>query len=228
MQNLVLISDSHNQHGKLTKSILEIYKSDPESILIHSGDVSLRGSLNEIEEFLEWYDALPFQNKIFIAGNHDFFFESGGDKVQNLLRNFKNNVIYLQDTGIQINGINFWGSPVTPRFHNWAFNRDEDIESHWKRIPENTDVLITHGPPYGILDTSLRGGSVGCPRLRETIMKIPNLKISCFGHIHEARGRQRIGEVEYVNSSVLSRNHELRSYSTQIQIEKNENISETE
>lgn len=92
---------------------------------------------------------------------------------------------------IELEGVKIWGSPITPTFFNWAFNRDPgaDIQKYWNKIPEDTDILVTHGPAYGILDLS-RNQHVGCKDLLEKIKKLSNLKLHCFGHIHEPYGKE--------------------------------------
>lgn len=202
---IIFISDTHTQHMYLDDYLTKLYDENPDSILVHCGDISSRGRTYEIEDFLIWYDKLPFKNKIMIAGNHDFYFEKNPDGAKLLLEEFGKSVIYLNDSGIEIDGVKFWGSPVTPWFYDWAFNRREDIINHWNLIPDDTNVLITHGPPFGILDLTARERiSVGCPLLRNKINTLKDLKISAFGHIHEAFGTEIINNVNYVNASFLT------------------------
>lgn len=192
---LVLISDTHNKHLDV-----DVPEGD---ILIHAGDVSSRGYEHEIKSFLNWFSNQPHKYKIFIAGNHDFFFERESDIViKNII---PDNVIYLNDSGIEIKGINFWGSPIQPEFYNWAFNRarGEDIKKHWDLIPKDTDILITHGPPEGVLDKTIRGESVGCSDLLHAV-NIINPKIHVFGHIHEDYGIIKNNETTFINASVLN------------------------
>ena len=205
---IVFISDTHCQHNdiRLNVTLNKIFEEDINTIIVHAGDVSSRGYRWEVEGFIKWYSSLPFKHKIFIAGNHDFIFEENPNAIQSLLEEYPG-LIYLQDSGIEIDGINFWGSPVQPRFHDWAFNRDADIAEHWKLIPENTDILITHGPPYGILDWTKRDRkSVGCPRLLEKIDEL-NVKVHVFGHIHEAYGVEEgpglLARTKFINASYL-------------------------
>ncbi|TVZ56932.1 Icc-related predicted phosphoesterase [Lutibacter sp. Hel_I_33_5] len=192
---IVFISDTHNKHNDI-----EIPKGD---ILIHAGDVSSRGRANEINGFLDWFSKQPHKHKIFIAGNHDFYFE----RAHNVMVEAKipDNVIYLNDTGCQIKGVNFWGSPIQPEFYDWAFNRKrgEEIKQHWDLIPKNTDILITHGPPYGILDKTVRGEFVGCEELLKKNIEIKP-KVHVFGHIHESYGIIKKNETIYINASILN------------------------
>ena len=191
---LILISDTHGQHQKLNLPSTDM--------LIHAGDISSRGSKAEIIDFLNWFEKQDAPHKIFIAGNHDFFFEhTSAEEINNTI---PKNITYLNDSGVTIDGINIWGSPVQPWFHNWAFNRQrgEDINKHWKLIPEGTDILITHGPAYGILDRTINNELVGCEDLLERI-KFIQPKLCVFGHIHEAYGIQQAHGTDFVNASVL-------------------------
>ena len=139
---LVCISDTHGQHRKLNLP--------PGDILLHAGDFTRKGKKDEIQDFNDWLGSLSYAYKLVIAGNHDFLFENHPQQAQSLLTH----AIYLEDSGIQIQGVNFWGSPVSPRFFDWAFNRErgDDIQRHWQKIPVETHVLMTHTPPYGLLD----------------------------------------------------------------------------
>lgn len=196
----VVISDTHGKH-----EYLELPKGD---MIIHAGDISSSGKLDEVQAFLSWYSNLPYEYKIFIAGNHDWFFEDASLSVINGI--IPSDVIYLNDSGIEIEGKYYWGSPIQPWFYNWAFNkkRGAEIAMHWDLIPAHTDILITHGPPFGILDETTAGDHVGCEDLLD---KIQNLKIEThiFGHIHEAYGRIIKDKTEYINASVLNQNYRL-------------------
>lgn len=143
---LVAISDTHEQH---TQIVL------PEGdVLIHAGDITFRGEFPAIASFANWLKQQPHQHKVVIAGNHELTFEtSARDIMVNLIR--EAGATYLQDSGCEIDGMLFWGSPWTPCYFNWAFNlnRGEEIDRKWQLIPEKTNVLITHAPPYGILDS---------------------------------------------------------------------------
>ncbi|MFN8395634.1 MAG: metallophosphoesterase [Bacteroidia bacterium] len=115
------------------------------------------------------------------------------------------NVIYLNDSGVEIEGVKIWGSPIQPWFFDWAFNRQRgaDIAKHWALIPEDTDILVTHGPPYGILDRTDDGKLVGCEELIKVVERI-RPKIHVFGHIHEAHGSLIKDGTHYVNASILN------------------------
>lgn len=176
-------------------------------MIIHSGDISGKGRVSEVEEFLVWFASLDYKYKIFIAGNHDFYFEN---KSQSSIQEFMpDGVYYLCDSGVEIEGIRIYGSPITPFFYNWAFNRHrgDDIKRYWDIIPNSTDILITHGPAYGILDCTARGDNAGCEELLLAI-KRTKPKYHLFGHIHEGYGVFEADETIFINGSSLDENYQ--------------------
>ncbi len=197
---IIAISDTHGYHDQLSLP--------PGDVLIHAGDVSSRGSESEVKEFLHWFSKQHFKYKIFIAGNHDFFFErANAERIKSII---PEGVIYLNDSGITIDGINIWGSPITPWFFDWAFNRHRgaDIKKHWDRIPYETDILITHGPIHGVLDMTVNGRQVGCEVLKDAI-NIIKPKVHICGHIHEAYGQSTLQDTLFINASVLDVRYRL-------------------
>ena len=187
---LVCISDMHGYK-------IPIPDGD---VLICAGDYLRTESLLELEAFNLWLGTLPHRHKIVIAGNHDFVFE----KHLEVARAALTSAIYLQDSEVVIDGVRFYGSPWQPEFFSWAFNlpRGQKIADKWAMIPNNTDVLITHGPPNGILDKVQRG-HVGCEELLKVVQAVkPSLHI--FGHIHEGYGQVEIGETLFVNASICT------------------------
>lgn len=204
---IVIISDTHGQHDAL--------QLPPGDVLIHAGDVSGRGKPEEVKSFLHWLAAQPFEHKICIAGNHDFYFEK--ETAANIQAIIPPGITYLNDSGTTINpandgtgGIHIWGSPVTPWFFDWAFNRQRgaDIQRHWDLIPANMDILITHGPVYGILDQTTRGEKVGCQDLLAKVKAIQPRLFIC-GHIHEAYGMVEQHGTQFINASVLDERYRL-------------------
>ena len=197
---IVFISDSHGFHKNLVL---------PEGdILIHAGDVSGRGMESQVVDFMDWFTLQPHKHKIMVAGNHDFFFEQAAqEQINNVI---SPNIIYLNDSGITIEGIKIWGSPVTTWFYNWAFNRHhgEEIKKHWDIIPTDTDLLITHGPAFGIRDKTHSGIHVGCNNLLETI-KTNKPRVHAFGHIHEGYGMEHQFDTDFINAAVLNANYQL-------------------
>lgn len=181
---------THGHHDKIT-----IPDGD---VLIHAGDFSAHGSIDEQEAFDQFLGTLPHPHKIVIAGNHDWSLE--GVEYPEL---WFQHATYLQDEAVTIEGIKFYGAPWQPEFFNWAFNlpRGEALREKWRLIPEDTDVLITHGPPYGILDRVESGDKVGCVDLMNAIERCKP-KLHLFGHIHEQYGVKLRGETRFANASI--------------------------
>jgi len=206
---ITCISDTHSLVKSASQLKLLTDKLTGGPIIVHAGDMSSQGTALEILNFLEWFSELPYTHKILVAGNHDWLFERDPDAANSLLSNYPS-ITYLNDSEATIEGLRFWGSPVQPVFHNWAFNRDsEQIRQHWDLIPEGIDVLITHGPPAGILDTiehHLPGA--GCPSLRGAVARVKP-KLHVFGHIHESRGLRQVDETLCVNAAVLNGKYRL-------------------
>lgn len=173
--------------------------------MVHSGDATRTGSVEDVSALNEWFGRLPHANKILVAGNHDWCFQRQPQEARRQLTE----ATYLQDESIEIDGVQFWGSPWQPWFHNWAFNleRGAKIREKWDLIPSSVDVLITHGPPQGILDRAQRGENVGCEELRVATNRI-GPRVHIFGHIHEAHGVAEIDETRYVNASICSFRYE--------------------
>lgn len=192
---LVCISDTHGQHHTL--------KLPAGDVLIHAGDFTRRGTPAEIKDFNLWLGTLPYAHKVVIAGNHDFLFEHDPERAQALLTH----ATYLQDSGIQIQGFHFWGSPVSPRFFDWAFNRTrgDQMQQHWTQVPSDTDILITHTPPYGMLDKIWLGRHVGCEVLAQELRQRLHPLLLICGHIHESAGQMQQGRTLIVNASSLNR-----------------------
>lgn len=191
---IVCLSDTHGQH-----SGVRLPEGD---LLIHAGDLSARGTREEIISFLQWFSRLPHRYKVFTGGNHDFFLEKHPAIFRILV---PDNCHYLEDSPVVIEGITIWGSPITPFFFDWAFNRHRGaaIQKHWDMIPPHTDILVTHGPPLGILDRTAKGVAVGCEHLQQKVGEIkPRLHV--FGHIHEAAGMVQRAGTTFVNASYLN------------------------
>ena len=133
-----------------------------------------------------------------------FFFENNREKAESLITN----AVYLQDSAVQIENLTIYGSPWQPWFFDWAFNlkRGPDLAEKWSQIPSNTDILLTHGPPYKIGDKTSRGEHVGCRELLKTVQKL-NLKYHCFGHIHEDPGKWEVNGTVFINASTCNLNY---------------------
>lgn len=190
---IVCLSDTHDLHGQL-----EVPDGD---LLLHAGDATMSGTPQQIEEFDAWLARQPHRHKVVIAGNHDWGFQRTPARARSLLRH----ATYLEDSLAEVAGLRIWGAPWQPWFYDWAFNlaRGPQIAAKWALIPDGIDVLITHGPPLGILDRTSRGDAVGCADLLAALVRVrPRLHV--FGHIHEAYGRLDRDGCIFVNASNCS------------------------
>ena len=195
------ISDTHSYHG-----LLKV----PENIdtVIHSGDFTNHKDVykNEPEamDFLNWYASLPIKNKVLIAGNHDALACLWSSKFKELCIDL--NIIYLENESVVLDGIKIWGSPYTPQFGSWHFMKDRSkLNKVWQSIPEDSRVIIVHGPPKGIMDLSYdrfhNAEMCGCSALKKRILQIqPDLFLS--GHIHNNK--------DIINAGILK----LTAYKT--------------
>lgn len=204
MTNFCLISDTHGAHQSIDFSGY----GDCE-FLIHAGDFTrtTHDQMNETLDFLQWMEDLDFAHKILIAGNHELCIEDDPDWFQSLLPDYPS-ITYLQDSSVILDGIEFYGSPFSNEFFNWAFMEyDQDLSPIWAKIPESTQVLITHGPAYGINDTVDRvpGLNVGSESLTQRKTQLPNLKLHISGHIHEAYSASPItvNSVDHICPSIM-------------------------
>lgn len=205
---ITFISDTHTKHRFCEEDL------PGGDLLIHAGDFMNSGyHYYEAQEFFEWFDDLKqYDHKVFIAGNHDRLMENDSETMKGYLTGFKT-IEYLQDSQIEIEGAeykaNIWGSPWQPEFYNWAFNlprSGEDLREKWSLIPPNADILITHGPAQGILDTSgppYSQPNLGCELLKERIETIKP-KIHVCGHIHGGYGYYFNGHTHFINASILN------------------------
>lgn len=204
---VVAISDSH---GK--EAWLDLPKGD---ILIHCGDFHIT-SLAELEYANRWFGQLDFKHIVFVAGNHDTYLEHIG---KDMTKSLFTNVIYLEDEMIEIEGLRIYGSPHSPKFNNWSFMYPRcslDAKQIWEKIPENLDILVTHCPPYNILDKNYENKSCGCEVLQRVIFdKKPNF--SLFGHIHGGYGSEIIDNIHFYNVSVLDEKYKLTNKPTIIE-----------
>lgn len=205
------ISDTHNKHKNLDG------KLPGGDILIHSGDISSLGRKHEVEGFIKWFNKIEgYTHKIFIAGNHDMSFDreqllrdklthfegrtewdtecSDGkpEWLKALLETGLNpNVFYLENSFVELDQIKIWGSPYSATFgYGWAFNVDRGYDSAqmWNSIPNDTDIVITHGPIFGYCDkTSNTYENVGCEDLYHRLNEL-NVPLHFSGHIHEGYG----------------------------------------
>lgn len=201
---IVCISDTHEQAQRLT-----IPECD---LLIHAGDITGRGHLDKVHAFNDWCGRLVDSGRVgeivVIAGNHDITAETHPEVFQACLTE----CTYVQDQLIEVGlpnmkPLRLYGAPWTPSFfrQHWAFNADrgEEIRRHWAKIPD-CDILVTHGPPYGVCDKNLEGEHVGCADLRNVILR-KRPKIHVCGHIHEGYGTALLGRTTVINASSCTR-----------------------
>ncbi|MEQ9323144.1 MAG: metallophosphatase domain-containing protein [Polyangiaceae bacterium] len=188
---LIALADTHGYHDELV-----VPDGD---VLVHAGDMTTRGTLDELSAVGAFLAALPHRHKLVVAGNHDWGLQRDPDAAHAAL----GDVTYLRDAGVTLHGPRFWGSPWQPQFFDWAFNlpRGQPLAERWALIPEDTDVLITHGPPRGYGDRCFDGRREGCDDLLARLDVVrPSLHL--FGHIHEDRGHWWRDETLIVNATV--------------------------
>lgn len=187
---IVCVSDTHARHRKTV-----VTDGD---ILIHAGDLTREGDLPDVEDFDRWLGTLPHRHKVVIAGNHDFCFQEKPAQARARITN----AVYLEDSAVEVLGVKIYGSPWQPFYGGWAFNlhRGPDLAAVWEKIPDDTNILVTHGPPEGILDRNRWGDPCGCRDLLGRLMELrPRLHV--FGHIHEAAGRLDTLYTTFVNAA---------------------------
>ena len=192
---VVLISDTHNQLDRV-----DIPEGD---LLIYAGDFTNRGTYSEMLKQINILGAhvSKFKKVVAICGNHDFLGERDPAGTAQMFR--ENNITYLDNNETYFEGLKIYGSPWTPCFGGWAFNgRPEKLERLWSQIPNDTDILVTHGPPHEILDLVLEGERVGDPILRNRISQLNQLKLHVFGHLHLQGGTFQEGTPIYANAAI--------------------------
>jgi Icc-related predicted phosphoesterase len=174
--NLVMLSDTHAAHHAPRPSL------PAGDVLIHCGDLTHFGSFAELKAEISWLKSQPHAFKILISGNHDTCLENLMAKdMEAELRRMLHPIVYLRDSGVIIEGTRFWGSPWIPPYAG-AFNSDLEVrQAKFGAIP-NVDVLITHGPPLGVIDDG-----IGCPALLSAVQRIKP-RVHCFGHVHKSHG----------------------------------------
>jgi predicted phosphodiesterase len=224
---ITLISDTHTKHHQLTHDL------PGGDLLIHAGDIMNSGyDENNIWEFLQWFENQDqYKSQVFIAGNHDRLFENDFNKVKDILVEYPY-ISYLWDNAFTYTNeeanesCKLYGSPWQPEFYNWAFNlprNGEELQNKWNNIPKDTDILVTHGPPFGHCDEAPFGGHVGCELLRERVDEFPP-KIHVFGHIHDGYGYKFHNGTHFFNASVLNEryNYENKPFTFDWNPETNE------
>jgi Icc-related predicted phosphoesterase len=213
---VVCISDTHGTHKNL-----DLPNGD---LIIHSGDFSAKlSSMEECRNFIDWYSLTNFKYKILIAGNHDCCLDPKkmqySLEIPNMLTYIENKgIIYLENSMTTINGINIWGSPYSfnesetdysSSVGYWAFGYNDtfnkDIYEKLSQTHERIDLLVTHEPPRGILDTTTKHGNLGSEKLLEIVQRI-NPRVSIYGHMHSSYGSKKIRDTTFINCALFGQN----------------------
>lgn len=190
---IACISDTHQHHKKIVM---------PEGLdmIIHAGDFTYRGELEEVTKFLQWYGEQEAEYKLLVCGNHEVGISTQFDLLKRLCEN--EGIHLLHNSHMIIEGFKIFGSPYSKKFGNWAYMADEtDLANMYDTINPETDILITHGPAYKQLDFC-PGGHVGSTALAYRLTQLDNCKLHVTGHIHESRGTMLRGRRLTVNASI--------------------------
>jgi Icc-related predicted phosphoesterase len=204
---IICISDTHNHYHALDG------KLPAGDILIHAGDLVRHGTVDEIQQFVDWYSQLPHRYKIFVGGNHDGALEHSREQIK-----IPANLIYLENELIEIEGLRIWGSPVSPPYRSFGFMWEEPRRyATYQKIPPNCDIIINHSPPFGILDQVEEGQHVGCQILAQRLCELKPKLVIC-GHIHEGYGQLELDGTTYVNASIMTRRYQATNLPICIEI----------
>lgn len=189
MISILHISDTHGMHR-------EMHSLPYADIIVHSGDFCREGTEGEVIDFIEWFDSLEYNHKIFVAGNHDDYLHNAQ------IDGLPENIHYLYYSALNIEGINFYGIPM--------FSADIISQKYQKQIleiPNNIDVLITHQPPFGILDKTTNKHYGDIDILNQVCAIKP--KFHLFGHVHNNNGIIS-GSTTFINSAMSDENYQLK------------------
>jgi len=199
------ISDLHGHYPKLSGG----------NILIVAGDLCANDSLYEQDRFHDWLSMQDYESKLYLAGNHDTF----------LINNSFYESQHFLGGSCQFNGLKIYGSPwsksfprMNPKCKAFTCPTEDGLREKFKQIPDNTDILITHTPPYGILDETASGEHVGSKALLEEVLQVKP-RFHLFGHVHEQGGKQiTIGETTFVNCSHVDEHYNVKHEATRIKL----------
>lgn len=200
---IAMISDVHNKWHHL-----QIPECD---ILISAGDYSFVGEQSIVREFHKWLNQQPAKEKISVQGNHEVWVQRNWHLAKCIAQEQCPGVHFIDEGRVELLGKKIWCSAITPWFHDWAWNRQRGLEirKHWERIPIDTEILVTHGPPYGILDqvkdekSGIMSEPLGCKDLRAQLGYHDDIKLHVFGHIHTGSGEMDFGGIHFVNASIV-------------------------
>lgn len=199
---IVGLSDTHKQHK-------EVHVPDGD-VIVFAGDMCGGGGEKSARRFVEWFSNLSHSHKIVVAGNHDRCLDNSA-RVMVKDYFYEKGLIYLEHEPYEIEGIKFFGSPYTPIFGHWSFTlkRGEELARQWRQIPDDTNVLITHGPVYGIRDQSgFSSEHCGCRDLGDRVSELSELKLHIFGHIHDGYGVSHINGKTFANVCICNEEYE--------------------
>lgn len=203
---ITCISDTHGRHRDVNIK--------PTELLLFAGDSMTSGwDKEELEDFLQWFDVQPAEHKIMIAGNHCRFIENHPEEFRKMLEKFEG-ITYLEDESVEIRGFKIYGTPHSKIFCNWAFNRSEEkLVELFSKIPWDTDILVSHAPQKGVLDSLIDSREVGEHTLSDKIKGLPRLKLHVFGHIHNGFGMIKPhGKHISVNASQVNEAYDLTNF----------------
>ncbi|HOY89793.1 MAG TPA: metallophosphatase domain-containing protein [Bacillota bacterium] len=192
---VLCLSDTHGHHRKL--------RTPEADLFLFAGDMEA-SSFSRLADFSDWVASIPLpaERKIIISGNHDGVFERHPLEARNYLDGI---ATYLENSCCMVAGLKVYGTPVSLAFNNWFFNIPDDgsIKDYWDLIPPDTDILLTHQPPSGILDSDSGQKNLGCSQLLSRVKEL-QLRLHCFGHIHPGYGLQNIDSTTFVNASICN------------------------
>lgn len=209
---IVFVSDTHLTHDKEHFPNVTFPEIPPGDMIIHAGDATFIGDIEQMQCFIEWYGSLPHKHKVYCAGNHEVGLERDPVVRQYALNLMAaNGIDYVENSSIVVDGLKIYGSPCTPFFYDWAFvHKGEAIKPFWDAIPNDTDILVTHGPPLSVGDIVGRNGglNVGCPYLLDAVRRVEPL-IHVFGHVHGGRGVYKLPGLKttFINAAICDEHY---------------------
>jgi Icc-related predicted phosphoesterase len=197
--NTLFISDTYGHHEALL-----LPRGD---MIVHAGDLTKHGTEEEVKDFLQWFSHLNYKYRVFIAGRHDHFFEEHPGKVARIL---PANVIYLQETGVEVGGINLWGSPFSTNHDGSAFGitHEHEIRDHWNKIPDDSDMVICRTPAYGIHDEDENGEHTGCKELMRKLVRVEPGYFVC-GNVNDTHRFEYRYNTNFINASLLNQEYKV-------------------
>ena len=204
MTKIICFSDTHGLHRAEKLNVW--FHNNPGDILLFAGDAQ-RNELDDGTDFIDWLHTLPYTHKVAIFGNHDF-----NSKNMSFQSDFYDDIKILNQNIVYVEGIKIFGSPFSPKYGNWCFMKEDfELKKLYQEIPQDTKILITHSPAFGILDKTCEGFNAGSKSLLEKIEDLRFLRYHICGHIHEAYGIEMMGIRDSINASVVDENYVLKN-----------------